>query len=323
MWVATTAAGTPRQGFSEPSPAWCSGLEPLKEPKVPSTPSDAMWVHILQFEFAAGHGDEQFRAHEARLKASRYGLARFTFDSLRLQHRLRSLSLDDFVEVVGDWMDSFALCQRYYEDGSLGPADPLPADATVADRQHSNADVVLIEMVNAVVALAARATVTIEILGRWATGAANAGLSAIIAPWLAFVAALFLDNALDARVAARDQTIAWTWRLVAAVRVAIDSATRPAELLQMHYYWATLLPKAANALFVLPDIECLVTSAWRRLAEQGFLLRSPVVTAPTLVRACESRLTGWRKIGEVLSAACDAVPGAVPTELREKFRELQ
>ncbi len=91
----------------------------------------------------------------------------------------------------------------------------------------------------------------------------------------------------------------------------------------MHYYWASLLPTTKSALFVLADVERLVTSAWRRLAEQAFLLRSPAVTAPALLRACDSVSTGWRKIGEVLSAACDAVPAAVPTEFRQRFRELQ
>ena len=32
------------------------------------------------------------------------------------------------------------------------------------------------------------------------------------------------------------------------------------------------------ALAILDDIERLVTDAWRRLAEQGFLLRAPAVS---------------------------------------------
>ena len=41
-----------------------------------------MWTHILQFEFAAKLGDEQFRAHEDQLKSSRYGIMRFAVDRL-------------------------------------------------------------------------------------------------------------------------------------------------------------------------------------------------------------------------------------------------
>jgi hypothetical protein len=323
MWIANNAAGTTPKEFSEPPPACCSSLEPAREARGASTPSDAMWVHILQFEFVAELGDEQFRTHEARLKASRYGIMRFAFDRLQLQHRLRNLAFDDFMEVVGDWTDSLALCRRYYKEGDLGPADPLPADATAPSRQQADAEAVLNMMLNAVVALAARAMVTKEVLDRWTTGAATAGLSAIVAPWLAFVMALFVETTMDAEVAMWDRSLPWTWQAAASIRIAIDPTKRPAELLTVHHYWATLLPKTGNGLFVLPEIEQLVTSTWRRLAEQGFLLRAPLVTTPVLLQACASTSSGWRKIGEVLIAVCDAVPAAVPNEFRERFQQMK
>jgi hypothetical protein len=76
-----------------------------------------IWAYILEFELVAELGDEQFCTHEAR-NASRYGLIRFNFDRLRLQRRLHSLALDDFVEVVADWMQSFTPYRRYYKEGA-------------------------------------------------------------------------------------------------------------------------------------------------------------------------------------------------------------
>jgi hypothetical protein len=84
-----------------------------------------------------------------------------------------------------------------------------------------------------------------------------------------------------------------------------------------------LLSRAGTDLLVLPDVENLVTSAWLRLSENSFLLRAPAVTVPVLRSACASASTGWRKIGEVLTAACDAVPAPVPVEIRERFRKLR
>src|SRR5690348_10338266 len=91
------------------------------------------------------------------------------------------------------------------------------------------------------------------------------------------------------------------------------------ELLTVHQYWTSVLPNAGTRLYVLDDIECLVTDEWRRLAEQGFLLRAPAVTAPALLQACASPSGGWRKISEVLCAVSDAAPAAVPNEFRERF----
>jgi len=111
-WIAATATGTPPNGFPEPPPGWCSSPDTVKEAEASSIPSDAVWARIVEFEFIAALGDEQFRAHEAHLKSSRFGLIRFSFDRLRLQRHLRSLALDDFVDAVGDCARSFALSQR-------------------------------------------------------------------------------------------------------------------------------------------------------------------------------------------------------------------
>ena len=323
MWIANSVADWPPKGFLEPSPAICSSLEPVKEAGVPSTPSDVMWLHILEFEFLAELGGEQFRAHEARLKASHYGVIRFMFDSLRLQHRLRSLTLDDFVEVVADWTESFALCLRYYKENGLGPVDPIPPAAIPSDHQQVDTEVVLRGMLSAAFALAARGTITKEVLDQWTADAVGAGFSDIVAPWIALVAALFVDDTINAKAAVRDTSRAWPCRAVASIRVAVDTATRPAELLAIHYYWTNILPKTAIELFVLADIEHLVTSAWRRLSENRFLLRAPTLTVPVLQEACASASTGWHKIGEVLTAACDVVPATVPSEFRQRFQELK
>jgi len=287
-------------------------------------PSDAMWAHLLEFEFVAKLGDKQFRRHEARLKGSRYGLVRFAFDQLRLQHRLRCVALDDFVEVVGDWIDSFALCRRYYyKENCLGPTDPLPVNAATPDRQEVDGELVLSMMVNDVFALAARGALTKDVIERLTVSATSAGLSAILEPWLVFVSGLFIDSTINAEVAVRDTSRAWPYQAAASIRVATDGATRPAELLTIHGYWAVVLPQAGRGLLVLADIEKLVTNAWLRLSENSFLLRASAVTLPVLREACAGASTGWRKIGEVLTAACDAVPPPVPVEIRERFRKLR
>jgi hypothetical protein len=261
MWIANTASGTPPKGFSPPPPACCSNLEPVKEAKLPSTPSDAMWAHLLGFEFVAGLGDDLFRAYEARLQASQYGLIRFIFDQLRVQHRLRSMTFADFVEVVGDCAESFALCQLYYKENGLGATDPLPEDVAPPDRQQLDSELVFSAMLNAVFVLAARGVVTEQVLAMWTASAARAGLSAILTPWLQFVAELFVRNTIDAEKALWDQSLEWHWQAVASIRVAIDSTTLPAELLTIHGYWANLLPKRANRLFALAEIEHLITNA--------------------------------------------------------------
>jgi len=141
-------------------------------------------------------------------------------------------------------------------------------------------------------------------------------------PYLDFIEALFVENTLDAGTTVRDQSQSGPWRLAASIKIATDHATRPADLLIIHMLWTDALPRLANLIFVLLDVEHLVTSAWLRLSEDSFLLRSPALTVPPLQEACASASTGWRKVGEVLTAACDTVPAPVSQEFRRRFREL-
>jgi hypothetical protein len=322
MWIAGTAAGDAPKKFAAPPPAWCSGLEPVKGPKEPSTSSDAMWVYMLEFEFAADLGDAQFRAHEGRLRGSRYGLFRIAFNRLRLQHRLRRLALDDFVEVVADYAEAVEVWRRYHKEGGLGSAEPLPARAAIADRRELDAELVLSVMVNPIFSLCARGELTEEVLERWSAGAAVAGLSEMMAPWLMFIGALFITNTLSAETEMRNASHPWPWQIIASIRAATDRATDPADLLVVHDYWAKVLRQAAPAMLVLGDVEHLVTRAWRQLCEKTFLLRSPTVTVGPLKDACASPSIGWPKIGGVLVAACDVVPKTVPGEFRTRFGEL-
>jgi hypothetical protein len=82
------------------------------------------------------------------------------------------------------------------------------------------------------------------------------------------------------------------------------------------------LAPANSALLVLSDIEALVVRGWQRISEQGFRLRNPAITVPMLRAACASEESGWIKIGGILLAACDVVPGAVPPSMAEYFRKL-
>jgi hypothetical protein len=322
MWIAQTTEGKSPTEFMEPPPACCSGLEPVNEPRVPSTPSDNSWAKLLEFEFAAGLGDAYFRLHEARLKASRYGMIRLLFDELRMQHRLRRLALDDVAEVAAGWAISFDLCRVHYQDG-LEPSDALPLDLALPTHADANGEIVLGWLLAALFAVAARGALTRDILEGWRASAARAGQSPIADPWLAFVAGLFVDNTISADAAVRDSDRGLPYQLAASIRIAVDPGARPGELLSVHHLWTGVLPRNAAARYSAPDMEHLVTHAWLRLARARFLLRTPALTGPALENACASAATGWAKIGEVLLAACDAVPSSVPRGFREGFERLR
>jgi tetratricopeptide (TPR) repeat protein len=323
MWMARAVAGSPPDDeFSPPVFALCSGMEPVQEARLPSTPTDAMWVHLLEFEFFANLGDRQFLEHEPRLSASRYGLVRLSFDRLRMRHRIRNLAFHDFVEVVGHYAETFELCRRYYHEGGLQVADPLPADAPASAVQGLGVEFVLVGMLNAVFALAARGAITKDVIDQWRASAALAGLSPVLESWLDFLDALFVNQRLNASAEMRDASRAWPLQAAASIRYAIDDGASPAGLLMTHDYWANVISQSDCQTFALPDIELLVMRGWLSMCDRPMLLRAPATTVPALRQACSGPSRGWSKIGEVLMAACNAVSGSIPGDMRDRIQKL-
>jgi hypothetical protein len=120
----------------------------------------------------------------------------------------------------------------------------------------------------------------------------------------------------------RDESLGWPGQVLAAISIALDDASHPAELMTAHICWANTFPRLNMSFFPIDDVEHLVSEAWLRIANRPFLLRMPSTTVPELQRACASDLRGWRKIGEVLLAAEYAIPAMVPDTMRQTIRKL-
>jgi hypothetical protein len=178
-------------------------------------------------------------------------------------------------------------------------------------------------MVSGVLSLEARGTGIAEPLGRWQEYADQAGLLPVLGGWLYLAEGLFVRRAVDAQVAIRDEALGWPERVLASISVAVNDTSYPTELMTAHVCWANAFPRLNASFFPIADVERLVTDAWLGIADRPFLLRMPSTTVPELRTACASNTRrGWRKVGEVLSAAEHAIPATVPASMRQTIRDL-
>jgi hypothetical protein len=322
MWIAALSDDKETGTFTEPPPACCSSLNPVSGPRYPSTPHDTMWAQLTEFEVAADLGDDVFRKSEARLAGSPYGLVRVSFGFTRVRHRLKYLQLDNLVEVAVALAEATEICRRYYPEGGLGGADPLPEDATIPATSELPADFVLSVLVSGMFALAARGKITAKLIEKWRAAGRQLNLVSAVTEWFDLAEMLFVTNSVDAQTIMYDGSLRWQSQVLATLRVATDDASRPAELLTSHLCWANTLSKLGTHFCPINDIERIVTSGWSRLSDRPFLLRAPALSVPELKRACASAECGWRKVGEILSAGLQAVPAAVPESMRETVRRL-
>jgi hypothetical protein len=322
MWMVGIAESSPPQGFLAPPPACCSSLEPYSGPRVPSTPSDVMWGHLLQFEMATELGNNLLRAHEFRLSRSPYGMVRVATGILRIRDRLRTLTFKDFVQLSFELGEATELCRKYYIEQAVDGSVPLPSNIAAPARTDLSADGVFSVMVSGIFALGSRGAITDQIIESWRDAAVEAQLSAMLEPWLDLAMRVFVTRDLSALTVFRDASRGWQDRILASIFIAIDETSRPVELFMVHTFWAAQLTALKISCFPVHDVEHLVTEGWRRLATRPFLLRMPKTTVPEIERACAIDMTGWRKVGEVLMAAANAVPGPVPAHFHEAIRKL-
>lgn len=322
VWIARVAAGDNAPGDIEPQPGFCSNLEVMDDPAIPSTPSDALWIHILEFEFAANLGDALFRDREDSLKATPYALLRMSFGLVRIRHRLRDPAIADLPQVAVDWAEALELCRIYYKEGGLGAADPLPPDTPALDPRSVAAELILTVLINAVFALTARDSLSASVIAAWRASAAGAGVLSMLGDWLDFLEKVLVTRTVDGGLVMRSPSVNWTWGIVGTIQVASAPSPDPADLITVHSYWVQALLPAKAGLFVLTDIESLVARGWLGVADQAFRLRNPSVTVPALRAACASSSTGWPKIGTILLAACDVIAAPIPAEMIGAFKRL-
>jgi hypothetical protein len=322
MWVTATTNGTPTGSFAEPPPACCSSLNPVTGPREPSTPHDIMWAYLTEFELGAHLGDEVLREYEARLVSSPFGVVRANFGFIRVKHRLAHLMLGDLIEVGASLADATEIYRRYYREGQLGGAVPLPPDAVMPTITELPTDIVLSVLISGMFAAVAQATLSTELLRKWRSSATGMGLSPKLVAWVDLAQSLFITGSVDGQAAMRDTSLGWEGQVLATLRVATDDAARPADLLTAHVCWVNTLRNIGKSLLPTADIEYLVTVGWQRLSERTFLLRMPLTTVPDLKRACASDEHGWRKVGEVLAAAQYVVPGTVSQTMRDTICSL-
>ena len=194
MWIAARESGRTPEGFSEPRPAECSNLESLELPDLRPTPSAGLWLHLAEFEVEADLGDAAFRRCEAELTTTPYVVFRVSFGVVRIRQRLRTLALDDLVDVAADWAEALELARTHLGPRELDAVDQLPAGTPPVDRSLLNIELIRTVLINAVFALAARRPLTATDIEAWRHGATRSGVATQLKPWLDFTSKVLVDR---------------------------------------------------------------------------------------------------------------------------------
>jgi hypothetical protein len=100
-----------------------------------------------------------------------------------------------------------------------------------------------------------------------------------------------------------------------SIAVAPDAA--PKHKFRAHIHLFDALLKKALLPSVAPHLCRIIEHEWRAMAERTFALRSPRISKPMLLDACDKTLDDKRKIAGMLQAAGEAIGASYPTWVRD------
>jgi len=109
-------------------------------------------------------------------------------------------------------------------------------------------------------------------------------------------------------------------RVVAALAVSVATWAGPDDLIYAHALlfggWGTGMYLAD----VHEDAAAIVSQGWTAMARRTFLLKTPSLTVPRLLAACNSSSKGWAKVADVILAARSAANVRFPEEMIQQLR---
>ena len=148
------------------------------------------------------------------------------------------------------------------------------------------------------------------------------GLIDVVA-WIDSIVSAVGINGLEANPAMRNESLDWSVRTAAAMRVASSNEVGPEELFQAHIFLVCFVRQQPVKPECISRLCVLVEQGWRRVVNFKATLRAPKVNVPAILEACALPDGGLSKVGAILLAASRVislrVPGGVLADLKKLY----
>jgi hypothetical protein len=163
-------------------------------------------------------------------------------------------------------------------------------------------------------------------VAQWRLDAERHGiLNDTLADWISHVEKCLNAGEVELISLLKDVNSSAEARRVPALLLSSKASLAPEDRLYANLVLVVILNFYS---FWREDVDDIVLSfistAWRSIAEQQrFALRSPNITAPAILRACnETTSQGLKKAARIILAANDAVQISIPANVMDKLNRI-
>jgi tetratricopeptide (TPR) repeat protein len=325
-WLRQDVEGA--EGLIEPDPGWFSNPGVNKAIKdQPVTQHLYIWYFLARNEFKTNSGDTIFKRFDEECSKYDLPLAKLHLEELRVKHSLRKLNLEALVSEFAIYTDVLKANWEHKETGKENLGEHELED--IADHPVPQSELTLMLMYIlflGLIRITNQGDYRLTPIAQWRLDAERRGLlHDTLADWLNYVEECLNASEVELISLLKDVGSSADARRVPALLLSSKESLAPEDRLYANLILVLILNYYSLWREDVDDIVLSwVSNGWRGVAEQQrFALRSPNITAPAILRACdESTSQGLKKAARIILAANAAVPISIPADVMDKLKRV-
>jgi hypothetical protein len=288
------------------------------------TPLEFSQAGFIALARSAGVPLQEFAPLLQRLRVAPYASVRFRVVESELAEAMATGNVSGVVDLVATLIATLIASREERDSGEplWVPKPEIALDSLINAPEWVNPDFWILQLCNALLALAAAGSPIGSGIAAWHARAQAVRAPAAIYEWIRSIEQLAGRDVRAWLAALRSSGGHWSWRIVAAALILDGESPDARLILEAH---ATLLELHEWALASQFEAGvCRASShAWREEATQRpFALRAPRVHVPHILEACDSAGVSWTKAAKIFLAAAPAVDLRVPELIALRVRQL-
>ena len=282
---------------------------------LPDSPIAEVWINLARIEYKFGHSTTAFERALQITDRNVYPVLDASLSLLEIQYDFQNKTFDNLPQRICQFARTFVSMQKHNQSGK-GIGDKGIYSISIPDLSN----VASVETISSILGPALLTQLVTgqnmqEVLSTWRTNSSKLPIKDKLFTTLDLIESMLFGGENDALTVLKTQENKSEERFVAALKVVENKETVPGDLFYAHTFITTSLIGKTWESFAVNDLAKLLSAQWKEKIRE-----IPIKAVSEVEKACNSKETGKKKIGQILLAASQSVSGKMPPEILQQFR---